>query len=113
MYYNYGMLQRKLCDLVTRRPNGSLGLTREPFHQLFARSREVVHDLFATHLRTPVCLYSYIRTYRKSKYLGPRAVSLVERSIIHCPYLGGSTIRASKLIITKFNQLTHTAADAY
>ena len=29
--------------------------------------------------------------YRESKYLGPQAVSLAERSIIHCPYLGGST----------------------
>ena len=27
-----------------------------------------------------------------SKYWGPQAVSLVERSIIHYPYLGGSTI---------------------
>ena len=27
-------------------------------------------------------------------YLGPQAVSLVKRSIIHCPYLGGSTIRS-------------------
>ena len=31
--------------------------------------------------------------YRKSKYLGPRTVSLVERSIIHGLYLRGSTIR--------------------
>ena len=30
--------------------------------------------------------------YRNGKYLGPQAVSLVERSIIHCPYLGGSTM---------------------
>ena len=30
--------------------------------------------------------------YRKSKYLGPQAVSLVESSNIHCPYLGGSTV---------------------
>ena len=30
--------------------------------------------------------------YRKSKYLGPQATSLVERFIIHCPYLGGFTV---------------------
>ena len=30
--------------------------------------------------------------YKESKYLGPQTVSPVERSIIHCPYLRGSTI---------------------
>ena len=34
--------------------------------------------------------------YGKSEYLfGPQAVSFVERSTIHCPYLRGSTIRGS------------------
>ena len=30
--------------------------------------------------------------YRESKYLEPQALSLVERSIIHCPYLRRSPI---------------------
>ena len=38
--------------------------------------------------------------YRKSEYLGPQAVSLVERSIIHCPYLGGSTVGGSTVLFS-------------
>ena len=33
-----------------------------------------------------------VLNYIESKYLGPRAVSLVESFVMHCPYLGGSTI---------------------
>ena len=40
-----------------------------------------------------VALFSDVVNYRKRTYLGPQAVFLVERSIIHCPYLGGFTIR--------------------
>ena len=43
-------------------------------------------------------MYMY---YRESelKYLGTQAVSLVERSIIHCPYLGGPLLEV--LLYTK------------
>ena len=44
-------------------------------------------------LHTEVVLFlEVVNVYRKSKYLGSQAVSFVERSIIHCPFLGGSTI---------------------
>ena len=33
-----------------------------------------------------------LKLYRKSKHLGPKAVSLVKRSVIHCPYLRGSKL---------------------
>ena len=33
--------------------------------------------------------------YREGNILGPEAVSLVERSSIQCPFLGGSTVRGS------------------
>ena len=35
------------------------------------------------------------KNHRKSKYLGPRVVSFVERFIIHCHYRKGSTIGGS------------------
>ena len=40
-----------------------------------------------------------LQIYRESEYLGPRAVTLVERFIVDCPYLGGSLIRYSTVYI--------------
>ena len=37
--------------------------------------------------------------YMESKYLEPQAVSLVERSTIHCPYLRGSSIEGFTVLI--------------
>ena len=38
---------------------------------------------------------SFVSNYRENNFFGPRPVSFVERSIILCPYLGGSTIGGS------------------
>ena len=47
-----------------------------------------------------VVLFSEVENVlRKSEYLGPQAASLVERSIIHCPYLGGFTLGGFTVIV--------------
>ena len=38
--------------------------------------------------------------YREDNILGPKVVSLVERSNIQCPFLGGSTIGGSTVLYT-------------
>ena len=41
--------------------------------------------------------------YRECNFLGPQAVSFVERFIIQCPYFGGSTIGGSTAIMLGSN----------
>ena len=43
--------------------------------------------------------FSMYRNYGEWYFLGPQSVSLVERSNIQCPFLGGSFIRGSTVIL--------------
>ena len=72
----YGTLQRNFATWSRGIANGSLGLTREPFHELFARSREVVHDLFATHSNT--WLTTVLATPRESNFATSRPKALAK-----------------------------------
>ena len=49
--------------------------------------KETTIKLFYTSGFVSFAVYEEVVNYRKSKYLKPQVVSLVEMSIIHCPYL--------------------------